>query len=36
VWNGVDDKGMAVGSGIYFYMMRAGEYVETRTMLLLK
>jgi flagellar hook assembly protein FlgD len=36
VWNGKDDNGLAVGSGIYFYRMIAGEYAETRKMLLLK
>jgi hypothetical protein len=36
VWNGADDKGVAVGSGVYFYRMKAGEYMETRKMILLK
>ena len=35
-WNGTNDDGRAVGSGVYFYQMRAGEFVETRRMLLLK
>jgi len=36
VWNGVSDDGYAVGSGVYFYRMSAGEYVSVRKMLLMK
>jgi hypothetical protein len=36
VWNGLDDKGVSVGSGIYFYRMRSGEVVSTKKMMLLK
>jgi len=36
VWNGEDDAGHSVGSGVYFYRMVSGEYVSTRKMLLLK
>jgi hypothetical protein len=36
VWNGMDDSGRTVGSGIYFYSMRVGEYHLTNRMLLLK
>jgi len=35
-WNGTDDRGRTVGSGIYFYRMTAGEFSETRRMLLMK
>jgi len=36
VWNGRDDLGRQVGSGVYFYTMKAGEYSAVRKMLLLK
>jgi len=36
VWNGRDDSGREVGSGIYFYRMRVGEFTQTRSMVLLK
>jgi len=36
VWNGRDDNGLQVSSGVYFYRMRAGEYQSVRRMLLMK
>lgn len=36
VWNGRDDNGRIVPSGLYFYQIRAGEFVESKRMLLLK
>jgi M6 family metalloprotease-like protein len=36
VWNGTDDNGNAVGSGIYFYRMTTKEYSAVRRMILLK
>ncbi len=35
VWNGKDDRGMSLPTGMYFYKMRAGEFVKVRKMLLL-
>jgi hypothetical protein len=35
-WDGRDDNGRPVASGIYFYQIRIGGYVESRKMLLLK
>jgi len=35
-WNGVDDSGQAVASGLYFYRMRAGEFEDQKKLLLVK
>jgi len=36
VWNGVDDAGRGVSSGIYFYQMQTGSLVSTKKMVLIK
>jgi len=36
VWNGTDDNGKAVSSGVYFYQMKSGNYQKTKKMILLK
>jgi len=35
-WNGTDDKGNEVSSGIYYYKMKSGQYTATKKMLMLK
>jgi hypothetical protein len=35
-WDGKDDNGNQVSSGIYFYRIQAGDYSETKGMVLLK
>lgn len=35
-WDGIDNNGNAVLSGIYFYQLRAGKYTSTRRMVLVK
>jgi len=36
VWNGLDDNNQTVGSGIYFVRMKAGNYIETKKITLVK
>ncbi|MCC7431375.1 T9SS type A sorting domain-containing protein, partial [bacterium] len=36
VWNGTDENGKQVSSGIYFYQLKAENFSETKKMVLLK
>jgi flagellar hook assembly protein FlgD len=35
-WDGLDQKGQRVSSGVYFYRLEAGTYSKTRKMVILK
>jgi len=35
-WNGRDDAGKLVASGVYLYHLKAGDAVESKKMILLK
>jgi hypothetical protein len=35
-WNGADDNGFAVSSGLYFYTMRSKDHIRTKKLLLLR
>jgi hypothetical protein len=36
IWDGKDEKGKEVSSGIYFYQLKTKDYTETKKMVLLK
>ncbi len=35
-WNGMDLQGKKVSAGMYLYIIKAGNFIETRKMILLK
>ncbi len=35
-WNGTDDRGVSVSSGIYFYQIAAGDFSDVKKLMLLK
>ncbi len=36
IWNGTDEFGKSISSGVYLYKMQSGEYQKTRKMILLR
>ena len=36
IWNGRDSNGNRVGSGIYFYKLKAGDFQKVKKMILIK
>jgi flagellar hook assembly protein FlgD len=36
VWDGRDQRGLRVASGVYFYRLESGDLLRTRKMVLLK
>ena len=35
-WDGKNDKGEQLGSGVYFYELKVGDYTSAKKMVLLK
>jgi flagellar hook assembly protein FlgD len=36
IWDGKNNQGKEVGSGIYFYQLKVGDYKNTRKLVLIK
>ena len=35
-WDAINDKGLPISAGVYFYKIQAGNFVDTKKMILLK
>jgi len=35
-WDGQNSEGELVGSGVYFYVLKSGDFTATRKMLIIK
>ena len=35
-WDGLNDNGVRISSGVYFYSIMAGDFRQTKKMLLIK
>ena len=35
-WNGLNDNGISVSSGVYIYRMKAGDFVQSKKLVLMK
>ena len=36
VWNGTDQLGQNVGSGVYSYTLHSGDFIQTKKLMLIK
>ena len=35
-WDAINDKGQPISAGVYFYKIQAGNFIDTKKMILLK
>ena len=36
VWNAINNQGLPVSAGVYFYSIESGEFIRTKKMILIK
>ena len=36
VWNAINNQGLSVSAGVYFYFIESGEFIRTKKMILIK